>query len=56
MKIVSKAGKIYPTEVFGKSKSKVKLNTGLQFLEIQDGVYNGKYWFNVLATHKTVGK
>ena len=56
MKIISSTGKIYPTEVFGRGKSRIKLNSGLQILELQDGVYQGRYWFQVIATHKTVGK
>lgn len=55
-KVISKTGKTYHSETISRGKSKIKLNPGFQCLEIQDGVYEGRYWFNVIATHKTVGK
>lgn len=51
-----KSGKVVQTTKILQAKSKVKLNAGLQFLEIDDGVFGNNYWLLVKATHQKIGK
>ena len=55
-KEVLKSGKEHITTQILQGKSKVKLSPGFQFLEIEDGVIQGKYWMVVVASHQKIGK